>query len=432
MRLRKLARDIAVEHYNAVHKKKEGFVAGESYINYGGRVYDSKEIAALLDSSLDFWLTTGRFAKKFESGFAKFFGVNHCSLANSGSSANLLAVSALTSPKLGERRLRAGDEVITTACGFPTTVAPIVQNNLTPVFLDVELGTYNVRASDVEAAVTKKTKAVFLAHTLGNPFDLEAVLSVAKKHELLVIEDSCDALGAKYGGKYAGTFGDLSTFSFYPAHHITMGEGGAVCTNDGKLRVLVESFRDWGRDCWCPPGADNSCKKRFGWQLGSLPFGYDHKYTYSHLGFNLKVTDMQAAVGCAQLEKLPSFIAARKRNWKLLYEGLRKHKKYFILPEATKGSEPSWFGFVLSVREGAPFSRNDIVKHLEGNRIATRLLFAGNITRQPCFEGLDYRVAGTLKNTDYVMNNAFWVGVYPALTREMIDYVVGKFDEFLN
>ncbi len=430
--LRRMAGRIAQKHYDAVHRPDEAFAPGQTYIRYAGRVFDAAEIKALVDSSLDFWLTTGRFARQFEEEFSRFLGVKHCLLTNSGSSANLLAVSALTSPKLGERRLKPGDEVITTACAFPTTVNPIVQNNLVPVFLDVDIGAYNVRADDIEKALSPKTRAIFLAHTLGNPFDLDRVMAVARRHDLWVIEDNCDALGSMYQGKYTGTFGHIATFSFYPPHHITMGEGGALVTGDSALKRLIESFRDWGRDCWCEPGRDDTCGKRFGWQLGTLPFGYDHKYIYSHIGYNLKISDMQAAVGTAQLAKLPDFIEARKRNWRTLYNGLKKCDAYFVLPRTTGGSEPSWFGFPITVKENAPFSRNEITGYLEGSKIATRLLFAGNIVHQPSFEGVKYRVSGELKNTDFIMNNTFWLGVYPGLTGEMLGYIIGKFEEFLK
>ncbi len=430
--LRQMAHKIVEKHYDAVHQKDEDFNPGETYIRYAGRVYDAEEMKALVDSSLDFWLTAGRFAKHLEEGLSNFLGVKHCLLTNSGSSANLLAISALTSPKLGERRLKPGDEIITTACAFPTTVNPIIQNNLVPVFLDIDVGTYNIQADMVEAALSPKTRAIFLAHTLGNPFDLSRVMSVVRKHDLWLVEDNCDALGSKYNGQYTGTFGHIATLSFYPPHHITMGEGGALVTGDAQLKRLIESFRDWGRDCWCEPGGDNTCGKRFGWQLGTLPFGYDHKYTYSHIGYNLKATDMQAAVGAAQLKKLPDFIEARRRNWGLLYEGLKKYDDYFILPGATDNAEPSWFGFPLTVKENAPFTRNEMTNFLEENRIATRLLFAGNITRQPSFEAVKYRVHGELKNTDFIMNNTFWIGVYPGLTNEMLEYIISKFEVFLN
>jgi CDP-6-deoxy-D-xylo-4-hexulose-3-dehydrase len=421
---------IIEKYYDAVHKKDEDFTPRKTYIRCAGRVYDAEEMKILADSCLDFWLTAGRFAKRFEANFARFLRVKHCVLTNSGSSANLLAMSALTSSKLGERKLEAGDEVITTACAFPTTVNPIIQNNLIPVFLDVDIGTYNIQTDKIEAAITKKTKAIFLAHTLGNPFDIDDVLEICEKHDLWLIEDTCDALGSKYNGQYTGTFGHLSTFSFYPAHHITMGEGGALVTNDIRLKRILISFRDWGRDCWCETGHDNTCGKRFDWQLGALPFGYDHKYIYSHIGYNLKVTDMQAAVGVVQLEKLPRFLEARKRNWQILYEGLKKYEDYFILPERTNNSDPGWFGFALTVKENEAFTRNDIVTFLEDNEIATRMLFAGNIIRQPAYEGLKYNVPYPLENTDFIMNNTFWIGVYPGLTKERITFVLDKFQDF--
>ena len=425
--LRQMAHNIVAKHYDIVHKKDEAFIPGKTYIRYAGRVYDAEEMNAIVDSALDFWLTASRFAKQFEKEFAKFLGVTHCILTNSGSSANLLAISALTSPKLGERMLKPGDEVMTTACAFPTTVNPIIQNNLIPVFIDVNLGTYNIQADKIEEALSEKTKAIFVAHTLGNPFDLDKVLSIAQKYNLWVIEDNCDALGSKYNEKYTGTFGHISTFSFYPAHHMTMGEGGALVTNDTQLKILIESFRDWGRDCWCEPGHDNTCTNRFGWQLGSLPYGYDHKYIYSHIGYNLKVTDMQAAVGMAQLKKLPDFIRTRKKNWKLLHEGLKKYDDYFILPKATNDSDPSWFGFPLTIKENAPFSRNEIVSYLEENKIATRLLFSGNIIRHPSFEDVSYRVYGELLNTDRITNDTFWIGVFPGLNKDHIEYILKIF-----
>ena len=415
-----------------LRKNSEKFVVGESKVPYAGRIYDEKEMINLVDASLDFWLTAGRYAKQFEEEFARFLGIKHCLLTNSGSSANLLAVSALTSPSLGEKQLKAGDEVITVAAGFPTTVNPIIQNNLVPVFVDVNLGTYNIKYDRIEDAITDKTKAIFVAHTMGNPFNLNVVMKIAQKHDLWVIEDNCDALGSKYNGKYTGTFGHIATFSFYPPHHITMGEGGALVTNDTKLKRLIESFRDWGRDCWCESGCDNSCGKRFGWQLGDLPFGYDHKYIYSHIGYNLKVTDMQAAVGVAQLKKLPSFIAARKKNFKLLYDGLQKYEQYFILPEVEEKADPSWFGFLLTVREDAGFTKNEIVEYLEDNKIATRMLFAGNITRHPSFLDVKYRISGDLLNTDHIMNNTFWIGVYPGLTEEVIEYTLKCFERFID
>lgn len=420
--------------YNYFHapERNKPFRPGQIPIPYAGRVFDEKEMISLVDSALDFWLTAGRFADQFEKEFTNFLGVKHCLPTNSGSSANLLAISALTSPSLGDRCLKPGDEVITVACAFPTTVNPIIQNNLIPVFLDIELGTYNIQADKIEAALSEKTRAIFLAHTLGNPFDLDRVLKVAKKHNLWFIEDNCDALGSKYNGQYTGTFGHIATYSFYPPHHMTMGEGGALTTNDNQLKRLIESFRDWGRDCWCEPGHDDTCGKRFGWQLGTLPYGYDHKYAYSHIGYSLKVTDMQAAVGVAQFKKLSDFIEARKKNWELLYKGLKKYEDYFILPKATDHSDPSWFGFVLTVKESAPFSKNSIVNYLENNKIATRMLFAGNIVRHPSFENVKYRVYDDLKNTDFIMNNTFWIGVYPGLTEEMISFVIEKIREFVK
>lgn len=421
-----------VRELYALRKSEDKFVPGKSRIPYAGRVYDENEMTSLVDSSLDFWLTSGRFTKQFESNLAEFLDIKHCVLTNSGSSANLLAVTALTSPKLGEKRLRPGDEIITVACAFPTTINPIIQNNLVPVFLDIDIGTYNINVDRLEDAVSDKTKAIFLAHTLGNPFDLEKIMKLAEKYGLWVIEDNCDALGSKYKGRYTGTFGHVATFSFYPPHHITMGEGGALVTNDDRLKNIIKSFRDWGRDCCCESGQDNACKKRFEWQLGDLPYGYDHKYVYSHIGYNLKVTDMQAAIGVQQLNKLPDFIKARINNWHKIYNGLKRYEKYFILPIATETSEPSWFGFLLTVREGVPFSRNDIVDFLEKRLIATRALFAGNILKHPAYTAISYRVSGTLKNTDYIMNNTLWIGVYPAITADKINYILHAFDDFMK
>lgn len=412
--------------------QQEPFVAGRSRINYAGRVYDEKEMINLVDSALDFWLTAGRFSRQFEKELAEFLGIRYCLLTNSGSSANLLAISALTSPSLEKKQLKPGDEVITVAAGFPTTVNPIIQNNLVPVFVDVNPGTYNIRSDRIADAISERTKAIFLAHTMGNPFNLDAVMEIAEKHDLWLIEDNCDALGSKYKGRYTGTFGHIATFSFYPPHHITMGEGGALVTNNSQIKRLIESFRDWGRDCWCEPGCDNSCGKRFGWQLGGLPYGYDHKYIYSHTGYNLKITDMQAAVGVEQLKKLPQFIEARKRNFKSLYDGLKKYEQYFILPEQEKEAEASWFGFLLTVREDAGFTKNEIVNYLEKNNIATRMLFAGNITRHPAFEHVNYRISGDISNTDRIMNDTFWIGVYPGLTDEMIYYMITVFDKFIG
>lgn len=429
--LRRMAHGIVLKHYESIHRNKKEFMPGKAYIPYSGRVYDSEEIKCLVDSAFDFWLTSGKYARQFEKELAAFLGAKYCLLTNSGSSANLLAMSALTSKKLGEKRLKPGDEVISVACAFPTTVNPIIQNNLIPVFLDVDIGTYNIQADKIEDALSEKTKAIFLAHTLGNPFELDKIQEICKKHDLWLIEDNCDALGSNYRKKYTGSFGHISTFSFYPPHHITMGEGGALVTNEPHLKRIIESFRDWGRDCWCESGCDNSCGRRFGWQLGDLPKGYDHKYIYSHIGYNLKITDMQAAIGTAQLKKLPEFISARKRNWKRIYDGLKKYDDHFIMPEATQHSDPSWFGFILTVREDAGFSKNEIVKYLEDKKIATRQLFAGNITRQPYFENIEYRIHGTLENTDSIMNNTFWIGVYPGLDKEMIDYMIMHIEEFI-
>ena len=421
-----------VKELYKLRKDQEKFIPGKTRINYAGRVYDEKEIINLVNASLDFWLTAGRFAKQFEEDLAKFLDVKYCLLTNSGSSANLLAISALTSPKLGERKLKPGDEIIATACGFPTTVNPVIQNNLIPVFIDVDLGTYNIQVDKIEEAMTEKTKAIFIAHTLGNAADIDKIMKIVKKYNLWFIEDNCDALSSKYKGKYTGTFGHISTLSFYPAHHITMGEGGAVLTDDPNLRKIILSFRDWGRDCWCEPGHDNTCGKRFKWQLGKLPIGYDHKYIYSHIGYNLKITDMQAAIGVEQLKKLSAFIERRKKNFRALYEEVKKYKKYFILPQAIKYSDPSWFGFPILVKENAPFTRAGIVKYLEDNKIATRMLFAGNIIRHPCFKGVDCRVYGNLVNTDRVMNDSFWIGVYPGISEREINYILSIFRDFLN
>jgi CDP-6-deoxy-D-xylo-4-hexulose-3-dehydrase len=405
----------------------EEFVPGETPVPVSGRVLDADDVLHLLDASLDLWLTTGRFAERFEREFARFFGVRNAILVNSGSSANLLALSCLTSPKLGDRRLKPGDEVITVASGFPTTVNPIIQNRLVPVFLDVTIPTYNVEVNHLEEAYSEGTRAVIFAHTLGNPFDLAAVTEFTREHNLWLIEDCCDAVGATYQGKKVGTFGDLATVSFYPAHHITMGEGGCILTESPLLKTLVESFRDWGRDCWCEPGKANTCGKRFDWQLGELPHGYDHKYIYSHVGYNLKATDLQAAVGVSQLKKLPSFIETRRRNFAFLFQNLRDLEEFFILPRATSSSEPSWFGFPLAVRLDAPFTRNQVVNYLEERKIATRLLFGGNLLRQPAYQGREVRAVRSLPNSDFVMNQVFWIGVYPGLTPAMLSYVVDVF-----
>jgi CDP-4-dehydro-6-deoxyglucose reductase, E1 len=412
-----------VAEYSAEAFPAKTFVPGQSSVPVSGRVFDAADIQSLVDSSLDFWLTTGRFADQFEKEFARFFRMRSAILVNSGSSANLLALTSLTSPLLGQRRLLPGDEVITVATGFPTTVNPIFQNNLVPVFVDVEIPTYNVDVTQLETALSNRTRAVMLAHTLGNPFNLQAVTAFCKKHSLWLIEDCCDAVGATYNGLPAGKFGDLATVSFYPAHHITMGEGGAVLTDNPKLKKLVESFRDWGRDCWCDPGKDNTCGKRFDWQLGELPRGYDHKYTYSHIGYNLKATDMQAAVGVSQMKKLPGFIEKRRSNFNYLMERLSHLQNHFILPEATPNSDPSWFGFPIYVRPEAGFTRDEAVRRLEAQKIGTRLLFGGNLIHQPAYLGQNYRVIGNLARAEEVMHRVFWIGVYPGLTQPMLDYV---------
>ncbi len=416
-----------VAEYHAETFPAKSFAPAESAVPVSGKVFDAAELQHLVDASLDFWLTTGRYAARFEKEFARRLGLRECSLVNSGSSANLCAVSALTSPRLGERRLLPGDEVITVAAGFPTTVNPILQNRLVPVFVDISLPTYNVDVTRLEAALSPRTRAVVLAHTLGNPFDLAAVGEFVRRHKLWLVEDCCDAVGSTYQDRPVGTFGDLATTSFYPAHHITMGEGGAVLTNQPLLRTLVESFRDWGRDCWCQPGCDNTCGKRFDWHLGELPCGYDHKYTYSHIGYNLKLTDMQAAVGVAQLAKLDGFLAARRHNFNRLREGLRELEEFFLLPEATAESDPAWFGFPIAVRPGAPFTRNQVTAFLEQRKIATRLLFGGNLTRQPAYQEASCRVVGSLQNTDFVMDRVFWIGLYPGITPAMLDYTVESF-----
>lgn len=421
-----------VKKYHDVAFPARDFVPGQSAVPCAGRVFGAEEIVSLVDSSLDFWLTTGRFAEQFEKRFAKVFGTRDCLLVNSGSSANLLALTALTSPKLGEKRLKPGDEVITVAAGFPTTVNPILQNNLVPVFVDVHIPTYNVDVTQLEAALSDRTRAIMIAHTLGNPFDLAAVAAFAKDHDLWLVEDCCDALGARYAGKHVGTFGDVATCSFYPAHHITMGEGGAVMTDQPKLKTLIESFRDWGRDCWCAPGVDNTCGKRFDWQLGELPHGYDHKYIYSHIGYNLKATDMQAAVGVAQLDRLADFVAARNRNFARLTASLKPFEEYLVLPEATPNSEPSWFGFPLAVRPGAPFTRRDLVRRLDEAKIGTRQIFGGNLIRQPAYVGQPMRVIGELPGADFVMRQAFWIGVYPGIGEPAVEYVARTIGDFVH
>lgn len=408
------------------------FNPGSTPVPYAGRVYDQEEMIDLVDASLDFWLTTGRYAGEFEKELAAFLGIRYCLLTNSGSSANLLALTALTSKKLGDRRLNPGDEVITTACGFPTTLNPIIQNNMVPVFVDVEEGSYNIRADCIEAALSERTKAIMVPHTLGNPVNLDAIMKIVKEHDLWFVEDNCDALGSKYRDRYTGTFGHVSTCSFYPAHHITMGEGGAVLTDDPLLKKIIASFRDWGRDCWCDPGCDNSCKKRFDWQMGGLPAGYDHKYIYSHIGYNLKVTDMQAAVGVAQLKKLPAFIEQRKKNFTFLSERLERYSAFLVLPVQSHGSTPSWFGLPILLKEDAPFTREECVRFLDTRKIATRMLFGGNLLKQPAYEGIRCRISGDLGTTDAVMDRLFWIGVYPGMTGEMLDYVVKAFDDFFR
>jgi CDP-4-dehydro-6-deoxyglucose reductase, E1 len=419
------------EIFNERHPKLD-FVPGISQIAVTGKVFGVEEVTAAVQASLDFWLTSGPYTEKFESRFAKFVGMRHAFMVNSGSSANLLALTALTSPKLGERALRPGDEVITVAAGFPTTVTPILQNNLIPVYVDINLETYVANEEALESAIGPKTKAIMMAHTLGNPFNLDLVEKLAKKYDLWVIEDSCDALGGTYKGKNLGTFGDLSTFSFYPAHHITTGEGGAVLVKKAAHKVLVESFRDWGRDCWCAPGCDNTCLKRYAWKLGGLPEGYDHKYTYSHLGYNLKSGDIQAAIGLAQLDRLDSFVELRRRNWKYLKDGLGGLEEFLIMPSATEDSDPSWFGFALTVRKNSPLTRNEIVQSLNEMKIGTRLLFGGNLLRQPAFAGTPRRVIGNLENTDIVMNDTFWVGVWPGITISMLDYMIESIHKLLR
>ncbi len=416
-----------VGHYYGVAFPPVDFQPGITPVPVAGRCFDERDIQTLVDASLDFWLTTGRYAASFERQIAHFLGARYSILVNSGSSANLLALSCLTSSKLAGRALKPGDEVITLAAAFPTTVNPIIQNGMVPVFVDITLPTYNVDTSALEHAYSARTKAVMLAHTLGNPYDLEKVSRFAEKHGLWLIEDCCDALGSLYGNRMVGTFGDLATFSFYPAHHITMGEGGCVCGGQKELLPLLESFRDWGRDCWCKPGNDNSCMRRFDWKLGDLPFGYDHKYTYSHIGYNLKATDMQASVGCSQIKKLPAFIEIRRRNFEILCSGLQDLSEFFVLPEPTPGSVPSWFGFPLTLREDAHLSRSTLLRWLDERKIASRLLFGGNLIRQPAYRDVPCRVIGDLKVSDVVMNRSFWIGLYPGLTGPMIDYVLDVF-----
>jgi len=421
-----------VQEFADLKYKKKIFKPGRSVVPPSGKVIGATELKYMVDASLDGWLTTGRFNRKFEKDLSKFIGIKHLITVNSGSSANLVAFSTLTSPKLGPRAIKKGDEVIGVAAGFPTTVNPIVQFGAVPVFVDVDSETHNINADLVEAAITPKTKAIMLAHTLGNPFNLEKIKQICEKHHLWLIEDCCDALGAKYNGQHVGTFGDIATCSFYPAHHITMGEGGAVFTNDPKLAVIAESFRDWGRDCYCAPGCDDTCGKRFSQQHGTLPHGYDHKYTYSHLGYNLKITDMQAACGLAQLKRLPEFITKRNENFDYLAQRLSMLSDFIELTKPTKNSEPSWFGFPVTMKESSGVSRIDLTKYLDQNKIGTRLLFAGNLIRQPYFEGLEYRVVGELTNTDITMHQTLWLGIYPGLGNEQLNYIAEKMEEFFG
>ena len=421
-----------VVKYSKIAHKKKNFIPGKTMIPVSGKVFDETELQFLISSSLDFWLTSDRFNKEFEKNLSIFLNSTFVLTTNSGSSANLLAVSALKSKELGKRSLNDGDEVITVAAGFPTTVNPIIQNNLVPVFVDVKLGSYVIDETRIENAISDKTKAIMLAHTLGNPFNLNYIKELCKKYNLWLIEDCCDALGSTYENKHVGSFGDIGTLSFFPAHHITMGEGGAIFTDNPLLKKIIESIRDWGRDCFCAPGKNNTCGKRFEWKLGQLPEGYDHKYTYSNLGYNLKITDMQASVGLGQLKKISTFVSVRKENFSYLKNELKEFEKYLILPEPTPKSKPSWFGFPITVKESAPFSKNDLVNFLASKLIDTRPLFAGNIVRQPYFETISYRVVGRLQNTDLIMNNTFWIGVFPGLTQEMLQYVVEEFKNFFN
>lgn len=413
-----------VGQYHAVAHHRAPFDPLKPNVPVSGRVYGARDMQMLVDSALDFWLTTGRFNAEFEEKLGKRIGVRHALTVNSGSSANLVAFSALTSPRLKARQLLPGDEVITCATGFPTTVNPVLQNNMVPVFVDVDIPTYNIDVNAIEAAIGPRTRAIMVAHTLGNPFDVKAIRAICDRHGLFLIEDCCDALGATVGGKHVGTFGDIGTLSFYPAHHITMGEGGAVFTNNANLNKIMESFRDWGRDCYCPPGKDNTCNKRFNWKLGDLPKGYDHKYAYSHLGYNLKITDMQAAVGVAQLERLEGFIETRRRNFDYLRAGLADLQEHLILPEATSGTEPSWFGFPITLREKAAVDRHRLLLELQARNIGTRLLFGGNLVRQPYMAGRNYRIAGPLTNADVIVDRTFWIGVYPGLGEPELDFVI--------
>ncbi len=431
MSVRKKIIDLIKDHFEEEFPENK-FVPGVSTIPVSGKSFDHTDIEALIDASLDFWLTEGRFTDLFEEKFSTFLNVNHTIPVNSGSSANLLAFTSLTSHKLKDKAIKKGDEVITVASGFPTTINPIIQNGCVPVFLDCNLGTYNINTDNLEDALSNKTKAVMLAHTLGNPFNLEIIKKFCEDNNLFLIEDSCDALGSKYDGQLTGTFGDMGTFSFYPAHHITMGEGGSVITKSGSFKKILESLRDWGRDCWCAPGNDNTCNRRYDWKLGGLPYGYDHKYTYSHIGYNLKLTDLQASIGTAQIDKLDGFIAKRKANWQRLYDGLSNLEEFFILPEIEKNSEPSWFGFALTVKTSAPFSRPELIEFLDEQKIASRFLFGGNILWQPAYQNIEHREVGSLSNSDEVALGTFWLGVFPGLNNEMIDYMIESIHQFVK
>ncbi len=421
-----------VAQYAEKYYEPKLFEPGKSVIPPSGKVLGAKELQLMVEASLDGWLTAGRFNEEFEARLAQYLGVKHVLTTTSGSSANLLALTALTSPKLGDRALRPGDEVITAAAGFPTTVNPIIQNGLVPVFVDIDIPTYNIDASLIESAITDKTKAIMVAHTLGNTFDLNEIKKLTEKYDLWLIEDCCDALGTTYNGQMVGSFGDIATVSFYPAHHITMGEGGAIYTQSEKLKSIIESFRDWGRDCYCAPGCDNTCGERFNQQFGELPHGYDHKYTYSHMGYNLKISDMQAACGLAQMDRIEEFVTVRKNNFKFLSEGLASCKEFLILPEATTNSDPSWFGFPVTLREDCNIERVELLKYLDQHNIGSRLLFAGNLTRQPYFKDLNYRIQGNLKNTDIVMNNTFWLGLYPGLDKKMLSYTIETIESYFG
>ena len=421
-----------VDNYSNINFKEKEFIPGVSEVPVSGKVIGASELKNMVEASLDGWLTTGRFNQKFEEELSNFLGIKCLLTVNSGSSANLIAFSTLTSSKLKERAIKKGDEIISVAAGFPTTVNPIIQFGAIPVFIDVKIPTYNVDENLIEEAITEKTKAIMLAHTLGNPFNIKKIKDICEKYNLWLIEDSCDALGSKFDNKNVGTFGDLATLSFYPAHHITMGEGGAVFTNSIKLKRIAESFRDWGRDCYCEPGKDNTCNKRFGWKLGDLPFGYDHKYTYSHLGYNMKITDMQAACGLAQLNRLESFIKKRKENYNFLYKNLKDLQDFLILPKPQINSEPSWFGFPLSLVNTGKYNRNDIIQYLNANKIGTRLLFSGNLIKQPYMKDVNFRVHGKLENTDFVMNNTFWIGLYPGLSLKHLEYVIDKLKAYFK